>query len=75
MHSMIPCSADCVYQKDGYCNLDAPAIVTNTSKTGCVHRIQLKDNASKQMLPNPAPPQKLPLPALRQPHSCRPYQG
>ena len=43
MFSMIPCAVDCIYQIDGYCTLDTPAIVTNTSNQGCVHRIQLQN--------------------------------
>lgn len=39
--SMIPCSEDCVYQRDGYCSLDIPPLVTNTDAKGCVHKISL----------------------------------
>lgn len=61
MYSMIPCSADCVYQTDGYCTLETPAIVTNISNHGCVHRIQLKrpviqNNTHINQLPLQTPP-------------------
>lgn len=37
--SMIPCAEDCIYQKDGYCVLDIPPLVTNSDFDGCVHKI------------------------------------
>ncbi len=37
---MIPCDSDCIYQKDGYCILEIPTIITDLVQNGCVHRIQ-----------------------------------
>ena len=27
--SLIPCDDQCIYQKDGYCTLETPTVVTN----------------------------------------------
>lgn len=38
--SLIQCSSDCRYQKDGYCALEKAAQITAASKTGaggCLH--------------------------------------
>lgn len=40
--SMIPCGEDCVYQRDGYCSLDIPPVVTNSDFKGCAHKISLE---------------------------------
>ena len=32
--SLIQCDDDCIYQKDGYCQLDAPTVITNSHWTG-----------------------------------------
>ena len=37
--SLIPCDEECVYQWEGYCHLETPAIITNMSGNGCAHRI------------------------------------
>lgn len=37
--SLIPCDDDCVYQQDGYCALETPAVVTNHSG-GCLHYVK-----------------------------------
>ncbi len=37
--SLIPCDEDCIYQAEGYCNLDTPSAVTN-HRGGCVHYIK-----------------------------------
>lgn len=29
--SLIPCDDQCIYQKDGYCTLETPTVVTNHS--------------------------------------------
>ena len=29
--SLIPCDDHCIYQKDGYCTLETPTVVTNHS--------------------------------------------
>lgn len=46
--SLIPCSDDCVYQSDGYCLLETPAVVTNHEKNGCVHYIQFVKSPQAQ---------------------------
>lgn len=46
--SMIPCSLDCVYQKDGYCQLEIPTVITDlVVQNGCVHRIQTQAELHK----------------------------
>lgn len=45
---MIPCSDDCVYQKDGYCSLDIPAQVNNVTKKHCIHYIKIYHDKSYQ---------------------------
>ncbi len=63
MLSMIPCSSDCVYQVDGYCMLETPAVVTNISGKGCVHRIELNKKTTRK-----AEPQSITaLPRLQRP--------
>lgn len=42
---LIPCNLDCIYHGDGYCQLGTAAIVSNTSDSGCIHRI--KKNAAE----------------------------
>lgn len=37
--SLIPCDDQCIYQKDGYCTLETPTVVTNHSG-GCIHCIR-----------------------------------
>lgn len=37
--SLIPCDDHCIYQKDGYCTLETPTVVTNHSG-GCIHCIR-----------------------------------
>ena len=53
---LIPCDSDCAYQEDGYCTLNAPALITNDTNKGCVHYI--KFNSSKKEI-NCSKPQKL----------------
>ena len=40
--SLIPCDDQCIYQKDGYCTLETPTVVTNHSG-GCIHCIRPAD--------------------------------
>ena len=42
--SLIPCDDQCIYQKDGYCTLEAPTVVTNHSG-GCIHCIRPADES------------------------------
>lgn len=38
--TLIPCDCDCIYQKDGYCNLEKASVVTNVNaEKGCVYYI------------------------------------
>lgn len=37
---LITCDFDCVYQKEGYCMLKSPSIITNQTGNGCVHYIK-----------------------------------
>lgn len=39
--SLIQCDVDCVYQKDGYCQLEMPSAITNYTGNGCVHCINV----------------------------------
>lgn len=40
--SFIPCDEHCIYQEEGYCMLDTPALVTDQSTSRCVHFIEKK---------------------------------
>ena len=41
--SLIHCSSNCLYQHDGYCELDKAAEITNCEKTGgCLHFVPPK---------------------------------
>ena len=42
--SLIPCDDQCIYQKDGYCTLETPTVVTNHSG-GCIHCIRPADKS------------------------------
>jgi hypothetical protein len=52
--SMIQCDIDCLYQKDGYCQLEMPSAITNYTGDGCVHcikvtpRSQIENSTSQQ---------------------------
>lgn len=37
--NIIQCDEDCIYQREGYCSLEIPTMVTNDTGRGCVHRI------------------------------------
>ncbi len=37
--SLIACSSDCLYQENGYCNLNHAAAIGVPSETGCIHYI------------------------------------
>lgn len=39
--SMIQCDIDCIYQKEGYCELEMPSAITNYTGDGCVHCIKV----------------------------------
>lgn len=54
--SMIQCDIDCVYQKDGYCQLDLPSTITNYTGDGCVHCIKVTP-CKKQEGTTPPQPQ------------------
>lgn len=46
--SLIQCTCDCLYQKDGYCKLDKAAEVTNqTNSKGCLHYIAKKSSKTE----------------------------
>lgn len=41
--TLIPCDCDCIYQKEGYCNLEKPSLVTNNNtEKGCAYYIAAK---------------------------------
>lgn len=42
--SLIACDDDCVYQKDGYCILETPTVISNNLNKSCVHYIKLSQN-------------------------------
>ncbi|MDQ5983640.1 MAG: hypothetical protein RUMPE_00664 [Eubacteriales bacterium SKADARSKE-1] len=46
--SLIPCDDDCLYQKEGYCMLEVPSIITNHTKKGCAHYIKLENNTNEK---------------------------
>lgn len=55
--TMIPCNSDCVYQKDGYCILEIPAVITERIQNGCVHHIQTQSYFSIGYTTNPPQPE------------------
>ena len=43
--SLIPCTGQCVYQKDGYCNLERAAssgVTSNSVSSACVNFVEKK---------------------------------
>ena len=44
--NLIQCDKDCVYQRDGYCSLETPAVITNYDGVGCVHFIKVSPKQS-----------------------------
>lgn len=44
--ALIPCSDNCIYQNDGYCQLDVSSIITNSNEGSCVHKIERDDSNS-----------------------------
>jgi hypothetical protein len=41
---IIPCNSNCVYQNDGYCNLENVSKINNSEiSQGCAHYISLED--------------------------------
>ncbi len=44
--SLIQCDIDCIYQKDGYCQLEIPSAITNYTGDGCVHCINVAPRQS-----------------------------
>ncbi|MEE0732599.1 MAG: hypothetical protein U0M23_03015 [Acutalibacteraceae bacterium] len=54
--TLIPCDCDCIYQKEGYCNLEKPSLVTNNNtEKGCAYYIAAKKeiNGSKARQTHP----------------------
>ncbi len=49
--SLIQCDDDCIYQKDGYCQLDAPTVITNHTGLGCVHYVKRTDAGRDAAIP------------------------
>lgn len=37
--TLIPCDENCIYQNDGYCQLETVSLITDCSQNGCVHKI------------------------------------
>ncbi len=47
--SLIICDSNCIYQNDGYCTLDTPALVTeNNDLETCIHFIKKETNTFKK---------------------------
>lgn len=38
--TIIPCDCNCIYQTDGYCQLEKPSYITNNHDNGCAHFIE-----------------------------------
>ena len=53
--TMIFCDENCIYQKDGCCQLECASAVTNLSSSGCMHRIAPDELslAAKEHRPHP----------------------
>lgn len=56
--NLIPCKDNCIYQKDGYCTLTTPTVITN-HLGGCVYYVKIEKsqdiNASKASLNSRTP--------------------
>lgn len=50
--SMIQCDIDCIYQKDGYCELEMPSAITNFTGDGCVHCIKVTPRSANNSIPS-----------------------
>ncbi len=37
--TLIQCDENCIYQNNGYCRLDTPSAVTNSTADGCMHKV------------------------------------
>lgn len=48
--SMIQCDIDCIYQKDGYCELEMPSAITNYTGDGCVHCIKVTPRSTNNTI-------------------------
>ena len=55
--SLIQCDIDCIYQKDGYCELELPSAITNYTGDGCVHCIRVLPRKSEDASSIPEQPQ------------------
>ncbi len=55
--SLISCDDCCIYQKDGYCTLETPTAVNNSTAVGCAHYVSL----NKTSLENISTMQQTPL--------------
>ena len=42
----ISCAEKCIYQSNGYCELDSAAAVTNLVGSGCMHKVEPEKNSS-----------------------------
>lgn len=49
--SLIPCISDCVYQEDGYCNLERAASVGKPDPAieTCIHFIKSKSSSNPKL--------------------------
>lgn len=47
--SLIPCDEKCVYQTEGYCRLETPAVIANFSGLGCAYMIPKTDKKRKEL--------------------------
>ncbi|MDD6490299.1 MAG: hypothetical protein PUG48_10940 [Clostridia bacterium] len=45
--TLIPCDENCIYQSDGYCQLETISIVTDCTQSGCVHKITVSTQPQK----------------------------
>lgn len=37
--TLIHCDENCIYQQDGYCQLETVSLITDCSQNGCIHKI------------------------------------
>ncbi|MDR1002242.1 MAG: hypothetical protein LBL82_03095 [Oscillospiraceae bacterium] len=47
--NLITCNSNCKYQVDGYCELDKPSEVSNSTLTACPY---FKQNTAEMFLPS-----------------------
>ncbi len=45
---LIPCNDNCIYQKEGYCILETPTVITNNDSNGCLYCVRGEKDTNNQ---------------------------